>query len=195
MRLEGPLLRQALRARTAGRSAGVGIRKALAGSVTTATVLSVMSKNSTESPSSLTPATAWRSTTAGSREFLRELARSCCLTGVWRRSVATAKNRKEQQKTAADGIRSGSVQAQVLPDFADLFHRLPLTARHLRALQVQGEQVRQDCVLARRQQSSRQRAAHPATLFRTRSAHSTTGAGSGALIDRRRVPLRPSETS
>jgi hypothetical protein len=39
---------QALRARTAGRSAGVGRRKALAGSVTTATVLPVMSKNSTE---------------------------------------------------------------------------------------------------------------------------------------------------
>ena len=39
---------QALRARTAGRSAGVGRRRALAGSVTTATVLPVMSKNSTE---------------------------------------------------------------------------------------------------------------------------------------------------
>ena len=39
---------QALRARTAGRSAGVGRRRALAGSVTTATVLTVMSKNSTE---------------------------------------------------------------------------------------------------------------------------------------------------
>ena len=39
---------QALRARTAGRSAGVGRRRALAGNVTTATVLPVMSKNSTE---------------------------------------------------------------------------------------------------------------------------------------------------
>jgi hypothetical protein len=39
---------QALSARTAGRSAGVGRRRALAGSVTTATVLPVMSKNSTE---------------------------------------------------------------------------------------------------------------------------------------------------
>ena len=39
---------QALRARTAGRSAGVGNRRALTGSVTTATVLPVMSKNSTE---------------------------------------------------------------------------------------------------------------------------------------------------
>ena len=35
---------QAVRARTAGRSAGVGRRRALAGSVTTATVLPVMSK-------------------------------------------------------------------------------------------------------------------------------------------------------
>lgn len=39
---------QALRARTAGRSAGVGRRRALAGSATTATVLPVVSKNSTE---------------------------------------------------------------------------------------------------------------------------------------------------
>jgi hypothetical protein len=39
---------QALRARTAGRSAGVGTRRALAGSATTATVFPVMSKNSTE---------------------------------------------------------------------------------------------------------------------------------------------------
>ena len=39
---------QALRARTAGRSAGVGKRRALACSVTTVTVLPVMSKNSTE---------------------------------------------------------------------------------------------------------------------------------------------------
>jgi hypothetical protein len=39
---------QALRARTAGRSAGVGRRRALAGNVTTATVLPVMSKNSTD---------------------------------------------------------------------------------------------------------------------------------------------------
>jgi len=38
----------ALRARTAGRSAGVGRRNALAGIVTTVTVLPVMSKNSTE---------------------------------------------------------------------------------------------------------------------------------------------------
>ena len=54
---------QALRARTAGRSAGVGRRRALAGSVTTATVLPVMSKNSTEYPSSGTPGTTCRSTT------------------------------------------------------------------------------------------------------------------------------------
>ncbi len=46
-RLSSPTA-QALRARTAGRSAGVGRRRALAGSVTTATVLPVMSKNSTE---------------------------------------------------------------------------------------------------------------------------------------------------
>lgn len=39
---------QALSARTAGRSAGVGRRRALAGSVTTATVFPIMSKNSTE---------------------------------------------------------------------------------------------------------------------------------------------------
>ena len=39
---------QAVRARTAGRSAGVGRRRALAGSVTTPTVLPVMSKNSIE---------------------------------------------------------------------------------------------------------------------------------------------------
>jgi hypothetical protein len=39
---------QALRARTAGRSAGVGRRRALAGSVTTAIVFPVMSKNSSE---------------------------------------------------------------------------------------------------------------------------------------------------
>ena len=39
---------QALSARTVGLSAGVGRRKALAGSVDTATVLPVMSKNSTE---------------------------------------------------------------------------------------------------------------------------------------------------
>ena len=39
---------QALSARTAGRSAAVGSRRALAGTVTTATVLPVMSKNSTE---------------------------------------------------------------------------------------------------------------------------------------------------
>ena len=39
---------QALRARTAGRSAGVGSRRALAGSVATVTVFPVMSKNSTE---------------------------------------------------------------------------------------------------------------------------------------------------
>ena len=44
----------ALRARTAGRSAGVGRRNALAGTVTTATVLPVISKNSTEYPSSAT---------------------------------------------------------------------------------------------------------------------------------------------
>ena len=37
-----------LRARTAGRSAGEGRRRALAGRVTTATVLPVMSKDSTE---------------------------------------------------------------------------------------------------------------------------------------------------
>jgi hypothetical protein len=37
---------QALSARTAGRSVGVGTRRAFAGSVTTATVLPVMSKNS-----------------------------------------------------------------------------------------------------------------------------------------------------
>ena len=42
------VLAYALRARTAGRSAGVGRRRALAGRVTTATVLPVMSKNSTE---------------------------------------------------------------------------------------------------------------------------------------------------
>ena len=41
-------LRYALRARTAGRSAGVGRRRAPAGSVATATVLPVMSKNSIE---------------------------------------------------------------------------------------------------------------------------------------------------
>ena len=39
---------QALRARTAGRSAGAGKRRALAGSVATVTVFPVMSKNSTE---------------------------------------------------------------------------------------------------------------------------------------------------
>jgi hypothetical protein len=39
---------QALRARTAGRSAGVDRRRAFAGSVATATVFPVMSKNSTE---------------------------------------------------------------------------------------------------------------------------------------------------
>ena len=37
----------ALRARTVGRSAGVGTRRALAGSVATVTVFPVMSKNST----------------------------------------------------------------------------------------------------------------------------------------------------
>jgi len=46
-----------------GRSAGVGSRRALAGSVTTATVLPVMSKNSTEYPSSGVPGTAYRPTT------------------------------------------------------------------------------------------------------------------------------------
>ena len=46
-RLSGSMA-QALSARAAGRSAGVGTRRALAGSVTTATVLPVMSKNSTE---------------------------------------------------------------------------------------------------------------------------------------------------
>jgi hypothetical protein len=39
---------QALRGRTAGRSAGVGRRSALTGTATTATVLPVMLKNSTE---------------------------------------------------------------------------------------------------------------------------------------------------
>ena len=53
----GRNLDYALRARTAGRSAGVGRRNALAGTVTTATVLPVMSKNSTEYPSSGTPGT------------------------------------------------------------------------------------------------------------------------------------------
>ena len=54
---------QALSARTAGRSACVGSLNALAGTVTTPTVLPVMSKNSTEYPSSLAPGTTWRSTT------------------------------------------------------------------------------------------------------------------------------------
>lgn len=44
----GKLRGYALRARTAGRSAGVGSRRAPAGSVATATVFPVMSKNSME---------------------------------------------------------------------------------------------------------------------------------------------------
>src|SRR6478672_868961 len=54
---------QALRARTAGRSAGEGRRSALSGTVTTATVLPVMLKNSTEQPSSRRSGTTCRSTT------------------------------------------------------------------------------------------------------------------------------------
>lgn len=48
-------IRYALRARTAGWSSVVGMRTALAGTVITATVLPVMSKNSTEYPSSADP--------------------------------------------------------------------------------------------------------------------------------------------
>src|SRR5712691_5181834 len=59
----GPRADYALSARTAGRSVGVGRRRALAGTVTTATVLPIMSKNSTEYPSSAVPGTACRSTT------------------------------------------------------------------------------------------------------------------------------------
>src|SRR5262245_24384815 len=108
---------QAVSARTAGRSACVGSRTALADTVTTPTVLPVMSKNSTEYPSSLTPGTTWRSTTVPTSP-----ARSPC-SEMSRVRITSLYSSKAIPLPRVHGNKSGHVASSVdLPNGHETRH-------------------------------------------------------------------------